>query len=148
MFSSLVGTGDDLKPSADAAESWKVTGLEYSFLLKQGLKFSNGRDVNKADLEFSFKEALLPTSPFASYFRNVGKIEVKEADSRLLVTIKLSIPSASFLTDLAVIKILPAQEIAASPAEFEAKPMGTGPYQMVSSDTNSVSLTANQYAFE
>jgi ABC-type transport system substrate-binding protein len=56
------------------AESWTVSddGLVYTFTLREGLKFSNGRDLTTEDVKYSFERILDPeTAAPTSFFFDV-----------------------------------------------------------------------------
>lgn len=64
----------ELAPSL--ALHWDFKGLTWTFYLRPGLKFSNGRAVNKEDILFSFKEFQKKSSPFYSAFKNIESVKV------------------------------------------------------------------------
>jgi oligopeptide transport system substrate-binding protein len=59
IFSGLVTLDDDLQPVADIAKSWNVSGngTVYTFTLKQGVKFHDGREVKADDFKYSWERA-------------------------------------------------------------------------------------------
>jgi peptide/nickel transport system substrate-binding protein len=142
MFSSLVRSGDDLNPAPEAASSWEIEGLKYRFHMVRGLRFSNGREVTKDDLEYSFAEAMSKSSPFSSPLENIEKVSAIDEDGKLTVEIKLKKASATFLSDLTTVKILPKTEILSAPDQFASQPIGTGPYRLKEMDSNTVELEA------
>ncbi len=99
-----------------AAESWSVSddGLTYTFVLRPGLKWSDGSPLTSADFLYSFQRLLTPDTAarFASFFyairnaRAVVKGEmspeqlgVTAPDSRTVV-IALEFPAPYFLQNL------------------------------------------------
>src|SRR5690606_24589813 len=57
------------------AESWDISpdGLTYTFHLRQGAKFHNGRDIKAQDVVYSFQRVVDPksASPFANRLEGV-----------------------------------------------------------------------------
>jgi peptide/nickel transport system substrate-binding protein len=138
LFSSLVRVGSDLEITGDAAESWTYQNLIYTFQLRPGLKFSNGRAVESSDIDFSFKEFLKATNPFASSFRSISRVEVRyEAGPHGVRAVKLYMKDfvAPFLRDLTRIKILPQAEVLAAGQDFGLAPIGSGPFVLTSQNS-------------
>src|ERR1044071_2789108 len=100
----------ELEP--DLAESYTVSddGLTYSFKLRDGVKFHNGRAMTSADVKYSFERAVSPAtqSPGGGYFGMIkgfddlvaGKAKdlsgVTTPDDKTVV-IALTRPDATFL---------------------------------------------------
>lgn len=146
LFSSLVRTGDDLKPaSGDAVESWVASngGLEYSFKLRPGLKFSNGRAVTDDDIRFSFESVKDAKSPFKSSFAMIKDVQIKyDVAQGGSVRILLDKLSATFTGDLRVLKFLPKSEVLADEGAFAANPIGSGPFRLESVGANDIVFAA------
>ena len=68
LFNSLVRIGPELKVEGDAAQNWTYDPeeLSYTFQLFPNLKFSNGRELSKEDLLFSFEEYKSDKCPYKS----------------------------------------------------------------------------------
>lgn len=121
-----------MKPDTDGnlipavAESYTVneTADEYTFTLREGVKFHNGDTVTVGDVVYSLSRAagLETGEPLVSTLSGIAAVEA--ADDRTVV-ITLSAPDAEFIayTSTAIIPegIDPAQEV-----------VGTGPYIYVS----------------
>src|SRR4030043_1346674 len=62
LFNGLVKIGEDLKIHPDIAKNWVISGdgLTYIFRLKQGVFFSNNREVKANDIKYSFNRLLNP----------------------------------------------------------------------------------------
>ncbi|MES2965253.1 MAG: ABC transporter substrate-binding protein [Bdellovibrionota bacterium] len=145
LFSSLVRTGDDLKPAiGDATESWTVkNGVDYTFKIRPGLKFSNGRPVDGDDIRFSFESVKDAKSPFKSSFAIIKEIEAQyDVTKGGTVRIVLRKPSAIFLGDLRVLKFLPKAEVLANDADYAAHPIGSGPFALESVGANDIVFAA------
>ncbi len=148
LFSRLMdykpGT-PDLEPSL--AESFTVSpdGKTYTFKLRNGVKFSNGRTLTPADVKYSIERAIDPKTqgPGAGFFGAIegfddfsaGKtkeltgIETPDADT---VVFKLSRPDATFLHVLALnfASVVPKEAVEAAAGDFGKKPVGSGPFTL------------------
>ncbi|UCH20186.1 MAG: ABC transporter substrate-binding protein [Deltaproteobacteria bacterium] len=158
LFDGLVEFDKDLNIVPAIAELWKISRNRrlYTFQLRQGVKFHNGREVTAEDFVFSFSRILQPDthSPVASLFLNIegakafheGKnTEVKglQALDRYTLKIELEQPFAPFLSILAMInaKVIPKEAL---DADFSRNPVGTGPFKFNNwNPGKEIILTAN-----
>ena len=64
IFSGLVTLDDNLQPVPDIAKSWTISsdGTVYTFTLKQGVKFQDGREVTANDFKYSWERACNPAT--------------------------------------------------------------------------------------
>ncbi len=62
VYEGLVCWGTDSKVKPNLAESWKISngGKTYTFALKKGVKFFNGREVTADDFKYSIERAADP----------------------------------------------------------------------------------------
>ncbi len=131
---------------------WLATGYElsadhrtFTFALRPGVKFSNGKPLVADDVVFSInrtrKDAAGPLS-FLDYA--ITDIEAKGTDS---VVFQLSSPWAPFVSDISVFAnaVLPADFGGQSEKDFFNAPIGTGPFILdgFTPDANSLTLKAN-----
>jgi dipeptide transport system substrate-binding protein len=146
------------------AESWEISddGLEYTFKLRPGVKFQTTdyftptRDLNADDVVFSFERQWKSDNPWFEYLPGVGweyfagmgfsdlLKEIVKVDD-LTVKFVLNKPEVAFLPDLGmdfasiVSKEYADQLEAAGTKELlTQKPIGTGPYQFVDYQLDSV----------
>lgn len=79
IYTTLLRFDKDLNPVSDLAETWDVSedGLTYTFMLRAGLKFSNGEPLTSEDVKFSFDRILDPDVPAigASFYSEVDSVE-------------------------------------------------------------------------
>ena len=72
MFSGLVSLNSELEIVPDLAESWDVSegGTQYTFNLRDDIKFSDGSSVTARDFIYSFNRAANPEteSPVAELY--------------------------------------------------------------------------------
>jgi peptide/nickel transport system substrate-binding protein len=137
VFSSLLKRGPDGRLMNDLAEGYGVSedGKSYTFKLKQNVKWHDGSDLTAQDAVFTFnaiKDADY-RSPLRSAF--IGD-DVEQLDD---YSLKFSLREAyAAFPELLTFGILPAaawQNVpagAASLAELNLKPIGSGPYKFKS----------------
>ncbi|RKE10228.1 peptide/nickel transport system substrate-binding protein [Catellatospora citrea] len=94
------GSPQDMTPVPSLAEKWETSadGLTWTFHLRKGVKWSDGKDLTSADVKFSYERVLVPDSTengqYGSSFSNVTKVEAPDADTFVIHT---SEPNASLL---------------------------------------------------
>lgn len=147
IFSGLVILDNELKPAPDIAERWQKSpdGKTYTFLLRKGVKFHDGKEVTSHDVKFSWERACNPKtgSQTASMYLNdivgandviAGKAtEIKGVeiidDHALKVTIDA--PKAYFLAKLSYPTAFVVDKINVAHGEqWWRKPNGTGPFKL------------------
>lgn len=146
IFNGLVRfSGADAVP--DLAESWTVSddGLVYTFRIRSGVKFHNGKPLTAESIEKSFARLLLPglASPRQWVFENIA---IFRADGPETFVVELKAPSASFLSKMAM---PPAYVIYLNAADEENPSIiGSGPYKLVKwEDDSEVLLETNSDYF-
>lgn len=131
----------------DLAESVTVApdGLSYTFQLRSGVKFHNGRALTSADVKYTLERLANPAtqSPGQSYFSPIAGFDdfvagkatglsgVTTPDDRTVV-IAMSRATASFLNVLAMHfgSIVPKEEVEKWGADFGHHPVGTGAFKL------------------
>ncbi len=131
----------------DLAESYDISqdGLTYTFKLREGVKFHNGRELKASDVKYTFERLVDPAtqSPGQGYYAVIKGFDemVSGAASGLSgvttpddysVVIELSRPNAVFLNVLAMhfSSIVPKEEVAKYGADWGRHPVGTGAYKI------------------
>jgi peptide/nickel transport system substrate-binding protein/oligopeptide transport system substrate-binding protein len=152
MIKSLFDGLMDYKPGTtelipDLAESYTISddGLTYTFKLRQGVKFHNGRTLTSADIKYSIERSVNPKtqSPGQGFFWQIaGFDEMTSGNANELsgitmpddhtVVIKLSQPDATFLQIVAInfAFAVPREEVEKYGLDFGRNPVGTGAYKM------------------
>lgn len=122
-------------------------GLTYTFVLRDGLKFSNGTDVTAEDAVFSLERHLKVGGPLAIS----AKVDtIKAKDSHTLV-ITLKEPYTPFISELSNFSngIIPNNFGGVTEEEFFKKPVGTGPFVVEQWDpAGDVTFTKNTYYWQ
>jgi ABC-type transport system substrate-binding protein len=152
MIKSLFDGLMDYKPGTtelipDLAESYTISedGLTYTFKLRQGVKFHNGRTLTSTDVKYSIERSVNPEtqSPGQGFFWQIaGFDEMASGNAKALsgivtpddhtVIIKLSQPDATFLQIVAInfAFAVPREEVEKYGPDFGRNPVGTGAYKM------------------
>ncbi len=109
------------------AERWHTSdNRNYTFFLKRGVRFHNGRELKAADVKFVFERAMNPETkhPYPGYYAAIGDIIVKDDYT---VTFALKSLNANFLLNLARqgSVIYPREAV----ETLKSAPVGTGPFR-------------------
>lgn len=119
------------------AESYDVSddGTQYTFHLRQDVKFHNGEPMKSSDVVFSLKRAMQPEILACKY---LSFVESVEASDDYTVTVTLSEPYAPFLSNLCWVFIYSEKEVTEQGNAFgtQAALAGTGPYYIAEMDAN------------
>jgi peptide/nickel transport system substrate-binding protein len=126
IYEGLTAIDQDLRVVPALSDRWTVSpdGLIYTFHLRAGAAFHNGRAVTPQDILANIARVRDPKtgSPLASRLAGITTAVASGPDS---VTITLASPSAPFLAQLATIAIAAPEAMAG----LGSKPMGTGPFR-------------------
>ena len=108
------------------AERWHTSdNRNYTFFLRKGVRFHNGRELKAADVKFVVERAMNPETkhPYPRYYEAIGDIIVKDDHT---ITFSLKAPTANFLLNMA------RQGSVIYPREavdtLKSAPVGTGPF--------------------
>ncbi len=127
LYNNLVRMGNDLKPEPAIAESWETdsTATDWTFKIREGVEFHNGKTLTSADVIYSLERHLGPDteSRIKAFMEQITEIS---ADGDHVVRIKISSPNAEFPITLSSPR---AGIIPEGHTDFE-NPVGTGPFKM------------------
>ncbi|MDL2400353.1 ABC transporter substrate-binding protein [Rhizobium mayense] len=140
---------DEVQPNL--AESWTMSpdAKTWTFKLRQGVKWHKGYgEMTSDDVLFTFERLRDPKQLAANHvlFNNIADVK---ADGPYQVTFTLSQPDPLFLVGPLghfSSSIVPRKAVTEKGKNFEKDPVGTGPYQLVSVESDpsqGVKLTAN-----
>ncbi len=136
----------ELEP--DLADNYTVSddGLTYTFKLRDGVKFHNGRPLTASDVKYSLERAVNPAtqSPGGGYYSMIKGFDdltagrakelsgIATPDDRTVV-FTLTRPDATFLHLLALnfAHVVPKEEVEKDGADFGRKPVGTGAFKFI-----------------
>ncbi|MGP9680533.1 ABC transporter substrate-binding protein [Brachybacterium sp. AOP3-A1-3] len=103
-------------------------GTSVDVTLRDGAVFHDGSPVTTDDVVFSFERVLDPENA-SLYSQFVPFIESVTAKDDTTVTFALTAPTGVFAERLSTVKIVPQAAVEADPKEFDANPIGTGPWK-------------------
>ena len=165
LFEGLTTLDAKNNPVPAMAEKWEISpdGLKYKFILRHGIKWSNGDPVTAYDFEYAWKTALAPEfgSKYAyqlfyikngeAYNKNLttaDKLGVKALDDHTLEVL-LEKPTAYFLSLTAFHTLYPVpRRIVEANPKWAADPktlIGNGPFKITGWVHNSrIELVKNE----
>ncbi len=118
-------------------------GTVYTFTLRPGVRFHNGREVEAADFKYSLERCLDPAwGSWANYYLlsiegaqdmidgNAAECSGIEVLDRYTLRFRLTAPDMTFLNVLALPNnwVVPKEEVERWGEEFGLHPVGTGPF--------------------
>ena len=119
------------EPEPRIAESWEISedGMDYTFHLRNDIKFQDGSDLTAEDVAFSLE--MYQASDYQS--ANVDGLDSVEVIDDYTVVCHLSNPYPPFLLGVSACHIASKNyHDSVSEEEFASVPMGCEPYQFVS----------------
>jgi peptide/nickel transport system substrate-binding protein len=131
IFETLITRDDSNQPSPELADSVSEAQdhLGYTFKLRQGITFHNGKPMTSADVMASFNR-YNKISILRSLFANVDHWETPDATTFVVHLKQVQPTFLEQLSSFAVpVVIAPAEEENDPPQQL--KIIGTGPYQLV-----------------
>ncbi|MEX2460755.1 MAG: ABC transporter substrate-binding protein [Paenibacillaceae bacterium] len=132
IFEQLYTLNADYEPVPMLAKSVEISGdgLTYTFALRQGVKFHNGKEMTSEDVVASMNRWVVTSSRAKLLLAN-AKYEAVDA-----YTVKLTVEKPS--SDVLIIMsaqaqfpaIMPKEIVDSAPAEGVTEYIGTGPYKL------------------
>ncbi|MBI2877485.1 MAG: hypothetical protein HYY20_11435, partial [Candidatus Tectomicrobia bacterium] len=150
VFSGLTEVNARLEIQPGLASGWTASpdGRRWTFRLRRGTRFHDGRELTAEDVAFTLGLAnrYRVRNPYADVFRS---IEAMRAKDRYTVEIDLSRSTYDLLyaLNLGILPrhLLAGQDLSHSP--FNYRPVGTGPFRVSSWLKQEVVLEAHQDYF-
>jgi len=143
VYDTLVQPAEDLSMEPALAESWEISddNLTWTFTLRDGVRFHNGRELVADDVVYSF-ERIIAEGMNGWRF---GAVESVTAPDASTVVITLKQPSPNLLVSIGGFKgmaIVPREIV--EDGTIGTTPVGTGPFRFVSqSPDEGIVLEAN-----
>jgi peptide/nickel transport system substrate-binding protein len=133
IYSYLVQYDKDLRPQPDLAESWEISpdGKTYTFSLRKGVKFHNGRELTSADVKYSVERILNPE--IASQGRGLlSSIDGVETPDPYTARMVLKAPDSGLLAGFASAwgGIVAKEVVEANNNDLSKVDAGSGPYMI------------------
>lgn len=156
VFSGLMKYDPDKKAVVDDMATLSINSAktEYTFIMKDGLKWQDGKPLTADDVYFTFHDIIKDESfPNEILKANFAGVSILEPDEKT-IKFKLQKPNIFFVTNLAI-GILPKHILeGTAPSdllqdEFNKMPIGSGPYMIIdpvetfSDGRNQITLTRN-----
>ena len=147
-FEYLVGKGDGAALAPMLAESWSPNndGSVWTFKLRSGVKWHDGKPFTSADVKCTFdmlmgkSQQKFRKNPRKSWYSEVVDVTPK---GDFEVAFNLTRPQPSLLALLAS-GYTPVYPCHVSPGDMRTKPTGTGPFKFVEFKANeSIKITRN-----
>lgn len=138
-YEGLTHEGPDLSPQPRLATDWTVSedGLTYTFNLRQGVTFHNGRAFVADDVKYTIDRIMNPDtgSPWQG---DTASIDTVEVVGDTTVALHLNRPDVSILSTLTRrgFVIVPQEEVEAN-GDLRQVMVGTGPFRFVEFIPNS-----------
>ena len=127
LYNNLVRMGNDLRPEPSLAESWESNSeaTKWTFNIRKGVEFHNGKPLTAADVVYSIKRHLGENteSRIKSYMAQIAEVK---ADGKHTVRIEISNRNSEFPTLFSSAR---AGIIPDGHSDFE-NPVGTGPFKV------------------
>jgi peptide/nickel transport system substrate-binding protein/oligopeptide transport system substrate-binding protein len=154
-FDSLVDFNpitSELEPMA--AESWESSKdfMTWTFKLRAGAKFHNGRDVKAEDFIYAWNRIASPAdktvpvpSEIAYHLAPIDGFEASQADTKTVVPLKglkalddttlevklaYAFPDFIYVVGHPALAPVPKEEVEKDPKAFTEKPVGNGPFML------------------
>jgi peptide/nickel transport system substrate-binding protein len=154
IFNGLVRLDRNLEPKPDLARSFEGSedGLSYTFKLRPGVRWHDGKPFSSADVKFTFENVLLKLHPRTRTLApRIDRIETPD-DQTVVFRLKKRYTPFLKLVDEDNGAILPKHLFEGTkplknPAN--AKPVGTGPFKFQSAQKGSrITLVRNEEYFK
>jgi peptide/nickel transport system substrate-binding protein len=133
LYDTLIFLDNEGNVSPGLAESWEfLSGTEYKFNLRKGVKFHNGDEMKAEDIQYSIMRATTEAgAKIATYSQNVKDVEIVD-DYTVIVHLKGI--DYSFFSSLAHSwgSVISKKATEAAGDSFGMNPVGTGPFKLVS----------------
>lgn len=147
LFNGLIRFDRQLRIHPDIAERWTISddGIVYTFHLRPGVRFSNGRDLTAEDVKYSFERVLHPQtrSPrtwvldrikgapafMKGKAESVSGIRVRD-DHTVEIHLEESFGPFLSLLSLTTAYIVPREEVERWGSDFSFHVIGSGPFRL------------------
>jgi peptide/nickel transport system substrate-binding protein len=152
IYNGLVVPDENLQIQPDLAESWEISddGLVYTFHLREGIKFHDGKDCDAEAIKWNF-DWILDEANASARRSEIVNIQDVTVEDPLTVKITLQTPFAPFLSIISdragyIVSPTARQEFG---EDYPRNPVGTGPFKFVEwvADDH-ITLTRNEEYWE
>jgi peptide/nickel transport system substrate-binding protein len=139
LYSPMVYWDKDLNLANGVVEGFipDKTAQNWTIPVKQGVYFSNGKELQAEDIIFTFQRILDPKNAFAGLYGGLGVIEGSSlrAVDKYTVQMTTNVPYASLAQHIATY-----QNLVVPVGYNPKKPIGSGPFTLESFTPNAVTV--------
>jgi peptide/nickel transport system substrate-binding protein len=133
IYSYLVQADKDLRIQPDLAEKWEISpdGKTYTFSLRKGVKFHNGRELTSEDVKYSIERIRDPNK--ASQGKALmASIENVDTSDKYVAKVMLKEPDSGLLAAFASAwgAIVAKEEVEKAGGNLNKADGGSGPYMI------------------
>lgn len=142
LFNGLLKKNENERMVPDVAKSWeRVNPTLYRFILRDGIRFHDGRILRPQDVVFTYR-SILSGQIMSTKKATLESISEIRAVGKNVVEVELKQPFNGLIYNMNI-GIIPEN----SPANFAQNPIGTGPYRLVSyrSDGDAILQSFSEY---
>ena len=135
MFEPLLGVDSKGKFQPYLAESWEVSadGRHYTFQLRKGVKFHDGREMTAMDAKYAIENITNPENQ-ALRITQSGLVESVTVFNKHTLKVSIKEARAGFLTlftPLSYFSVIPKGSLEEGVSTSNRFPPGTGPFKFV-----------------
>ena len=115
------------------AESWTTSedGITWTFQIRRGVKFHNGRVMTPEDVVYSINRIRDPNTK-SPRVQDFAEVDTVSASGPNTVVIKLKRPFSPLLAKLSSsLNVIVAREVVSRDGDLHTNPTGTGPFRFV-----------------
>ncbi|SMB89661.1 peptide/nickel transport system substrate-binding protein [Desulfonispora thiosulfatigenes DSM 11270] len=148
IFSGLTKFDENNKVVPDLAKKWDISldGLEYTFTLRDDVKWHDGEKFMAGDVKFTIDKVIDPNTNTAKQeeFEQVNSVEVID-EHKVKVILKKPFPPLLEKLSIGVVPkhLLEGKDI--NNADFNSNPIGTGPFRFkVWNQGSDLTVVANE----
>jgi peptide/nickel transport system substrate-binding protein len=125
---TVTDNGKTVKPQLATSYTISKDKKTYTFKLRKGVKFSNGKPLTSADVKFSIDQNRKATQGWAYIDSAIKSVDAPNPDT---VVVHLKFTWAPMLADLSFFAngVVPNNYGGKSEADFYKAPIGTGPFK-------------------
>lgn len=132
IYETPVWVDENLQVKPQLAEKWDVApdGLSYTFHLRKGVKFHNGKEMDAEDVKYSY-DRLRDEKTGSPGRGDFGTVKAIDAVDKYTVKFTLSKPNAAFLAAVGgrYSAVIP-KDFVKTGNELKSGAMGTGPFKV------------------
>ncbi len=135
MFEPLLGIDLQGKVHPNLAESWEMSeaGKLYTFKLRKGVKFHNGKEMTSEDVKFAIDYTLNPKNGAYGLSR-LALLDRAEVVGKYILKLYLKKAGPGFLsvlTNIQTFSVVPKESLPEGVEKPVNFPPGTGPFKLV-----------------